>query len=182
MIKYFYINVFIVIALISTAQDLSVSFTKTEKSCELAQAFVTIITAQPPVNYLWSNGAITSTIEGLEPGDYSVKVTADGGKDTTIYFNIEELVCEPTPETHFTPNFDGYNDTWNISRISYFPEFDLFIYNRWGQQVHRQTSKYFPWDGTSLGLPLPDATYYYILYLDRADKKNFVKGAVSIIR
>lgn len=182
MIKYYYICILVCVALTYNAQDLSVIFVKQEGPCVLAEASVTATTTSLPVHYLWSNGSITNSVEELQPGDYSVKVTADNGKDTTIFFKIEELICEPTPETHFTPNFDGYNDTWDISRINYFPEFDLFIYNRWGQQVHRQTSKYFPWDGTSLGLPLPDATYYYILYLDRADKKNFVKGAVSIIR
>jgi len=182
MIKYIYIICFACVVFSLQSQDLSVTFNKLEVPCILAEASVTASTTSLPVHYLWSNGGITSSVAELQPGDYSVKVTADNGKDTTIFFKIEELICEPTPETHFTPNFDGYNDTWDISRINSFPEFDLFIYNRWGQQVHRQTSKYFPWDGTSLGLPLPDATYYYILYLDRADKKNFVKGAVSIIR
>lgn len=182
MIKYCYIYIFTVIALTSSAQGLTVNFTKIERACELGQASVTIITAPPPVNYLWSNGAITNAIEGLEPGDYSVKVTADGGKDTTIYFNIEEIICEPIPETHFTPNFDGYNDTWSISRINNFPDFDLFVYNRWGQQVHHQSMTYIPWDGRSLGLPLPDATYYYILYFSKTDKNKFIKGPISIIR
>ena len=182
MIKCCYIYILMIVTLKLTAQDLSVSFTKTERACELAEASVTIITAPPPVHYLWSNGAITSSVDGLEPGDYSVKVTDDHNKDTTIFFNIEELICEPSPETHFTPNGDGYNDTWNIARINNFPDFDLFVYNRWGQQVHRQSGDYIAWDGRSLSLPLPDATYYYILYFSKSDKNKFIKGSLTIIK
>jgi gliding motility-associated-like protein len=182
MIKYVYILILVYFTFVANAQDLSVTFNKYEEPCKLAAASITIILAPPPVHYLWSSGAITSSVDDLEPGNYSVKVTDDQNNDTTIFFNIEELICEPKPETHFTPNSDGFNDTWNITRISNFPDFDLFVYNRWGQQVHRQTSTYIPWDGRSLGIPLPDATYYYILYFSKTDKNKFVKGPVSIIR
>jgi len=182
MIKNCYISVFLIFAFISHAQILSVDFTKIERECELAKASVTATTTSQPVQYLWSNGAITNNSYDLSPGEYSVKVTADNGKDTTIYFTIEELVCEPKPETHFTPNFDGFNDTWDIARLNNFPEFDLFVYNRWGQQVHHQMNEYIPWDGRSVGIPLPDATYYYILYFSKTDKNKFIKGPISIIR
>ena len=182
MMKYYYICILVCVALTNHAQDLSVTFSKTERTCELGEAFVTIITAPPPVHYLWSNGAITSSVTQLEPGDYSVKVTDDQNKDTTIFFNIESLVCAPIPETHFTPNGDEFNDKWDIGGIGYFPDFDLFVYNRWGQLVHRQTSVYLSWDGKSLGLPLPDGTYYYILYFSQSDKNKFIKGPITIIR
>lgn len=182
MIKCAYIIILTFAAFIANAQDLYVSFTKSEKACELGEASVTVTTTSLPVHYLWSNGAITSHVNELVPGEYSIKVTADNGKDTTIFFKIEELTCEPIPETHFTPNGDEFNDTWDISRIANFPEFDLYVYNRWGQQVHHQSLTFMPWDGRSLGLPLPDATYYYILYLDKTDKNNFIKGSVSILK
>lgn len=167
---------------IINAQNLSVSFTKTEKECLLAEATVSVITAAQPVNYLWSNGAITNSINELNPGDYYVTITDNNGKDTTINFTIETLICKPIPENNFTPNGDGFNDTWTISRIQHFPNFELFVYNRWGQQVHQQSNTFIPWDGFSLVFPLPDATYYYILFLDKSNKKDFIKGDVSIIR
>lgn len=182
MIKYYYISLLFLIVLNYKAQDLIVNFNKTERVCQLAEASVTASTTSQPVHYLWSNGSSESYVSGLEPGDYSVTVTADNGKDTTVHFNIEDLICEPSPSTHFTPNNDGFNDTWNISKIENFPDFDLFVYNRWGQQVHHQTSTYIPWDGRSLGLPLPDATYYYVLYFSKTDKNKFIKGPISIIR
>ncbi|MES2761241.1 MAG: gliding motility-associated C-terminal domain-containing protein [Bacteroidota bacterium] len=182
MIKYIYIFSLICVVLTSQAQGLSVTFNKTETECKLAEASVSVITAALPVHYGWSTGAITSSIGQLEDGVYSVKVTDDLNNDTTIDFIIYNPICEPNPASGFTPNYDGIYDTWSIGRIENFPEFDLYVYNRWGQLVHHQTSTYIPWDGRSLGIPLPDATYYYILYFSQTDKNKFVKGAVSILR
>jgi gliding motility-associated-like protein len=164
------------------AQNLLVNFSKTERACELARASVNVISGATPVHFEWSNGSISNNVDQLEPGDYSVYVKADNNKDTTIYFRIETVICEPYPDDHFTPNGDDFNDTWSIGRLENFPEFELFVYNRWGQLVHHQVNVYMPWDGRSLGLPLPDATYYYILYLEKSNKKNFIKGGISIIR
>lgn len=183
MIKKYYI---IISALLTVtklnAQDLLVNFTRIERACVLANASVNVISGAQPYQYLWSNGSITSNVDQLEAGDYSVKITTSNNRDTTIFFNIETKTCEPTPENHFTPNGDGYNDTWSIGLLENFPGFELFVYNRWGQLVHYQVNSYTPWDGRSLTLPLPDATYYYILYLEKSNKKNFIKGDISIIR
>jgi len=164
------------------SQELTFNFSKKETPCELGEASVSIITGAQPITFLWSNGAISNTTSDLVAGDYNVKITDNLGKDTTIYFTIEDITCEPIPENHFTPNGDEFNDTWNISRIQYFPNFELFVYNRWGQLIHSQSNIFVPWDGRSLTLPLPDATYYYILYLDKSNKTNVIKGDVSIVR
>lgn len=164
------------------AQDLKVSFEKNEQPCELAKASLTVLAGTQPVQIVWSTGAITNSVEQLEVGIYSVTVTDALNRDTTIHFKIQNEICKPIPENNFTPNGDGYNDTWDISRIQYFPNFDLYIYNRWGQLVHHQSGNFTPWDASSLLLPLPDATYYYILYLDKSNKNDVVKGDVSIIR
>lgn len=183
MIKYPYILILIFVELtVAYSQNLSVSFIKTEKVCELGEATVTIISGAQPVHILWSNGSILNSIDQLEEGDYSVKITDDQNNDTTLFFTIGKLICEPVAENHFTPNSDGFNDTWSISRLENFPEFDLFVYNRWGQQVHHQMNVYSPWDGRNFSLPLPDATYYYILYFSKTDKNKFIKGDISIIR
>lgn len=181
-----YHHIIFVLALINYstihAQDLSVSFSKNEQPCLLGEASITIISGAQPIHILWSNGSISNKIELLEEGNYSVTITDDLSHDTTINFNIEKLICEPIAESHFTPNGDDYNDTWNISRIEHFPNFEIFIYNRWGQLIHHQENEFIPWDGRSLLFPTPDATYYFILYLDKSNKKDFQKGNVSIIR
>ncbi|MBA4239370.1 MAG: hypothetical protein C0448_01500 [Sphingobacteriaceae bacterium] len=183
MIKYLYISITLLISFVSIqAQNLSVSFSKNEQACVLGEASIQIISGAQPIQILWSNGSTSNKIEQLEDGNYSVTITDDLNQDTTINFTINVITCEPVVETHFTPNGDEFNDTWNISRVEYFPNFELFVYNRWGQLVHSQASEFIPWDGRSLTIPTPDATYYYILFLDRSNKKEFMKGDVSIVR
>lgn len=183
MIKHFYIFISLLISFISIqAQNLSVSFLKNEQACILGEASINIISGTQPFQILWSTRSTSNTIEQLNEGNYSVTITDGLNQDTTINFVISTMTCEPVVETHFTPNGDEFNDTWNISRIEYFPNFELFVYNRWGQLVHSQVSEFMPWDGRSLTIPTPDATYYYILFLDRSNKKEFMKGDVSIVR
>ena len=182
MIKYFYaVILFIVSFTTFKAQNFSVTLTKVERECELAQANVSV-TSSTSYSVNWSNGSIANTINELAPGTYTVNVTNSQNNDTTINFTIENILCEPIPETHFTPNGDDFNDTWDIGRIEKFPDFELFVYNRWGQLVHHQENEFKSWDGKSLGLILPDATYYYVVFLSKSDKKKFIKGAVSIIK
>lgn len=164
------------------AQELDVTLIKTDKECVLGKAEVIINSGTSPFQVVWSNGSILNTIENLEEGQYSVTIADGNSKDTTIRFVIGYTICEPIPSNNFTPNGDLYNDTWSIVRIEYFPEFELYVYNRWGQQVHHQSSNYEPWDGTSLGLPLPDGTYYYVLFFSKSNKNKFIKGDVSILR
>jgi gliding motility-associated-like protein len=183
MIKYVYIYILWIVSFTTfQAQDFLVNFTKIQRDCFLGEASVTVVSAVQPVQILWSNGSVLNSVDQLEEGFYSVKITDSNNHDTLINFAIGPLYCEPIAQNNFTPNGDGYNDTWSISRLEYFPNFELFVYNRWGQLVHHQANDYIPWDGRSLTIPIPDASYYYILYLDKSDKKKFIKGDVSIIR
>jgi gliding motility-associated-like protein len=176
------ISLFLFAVHISVAQSLDVRFSKTDKECEAGKASVSILSGTAPYQYVWSNASVTDHTENLEAGTYTVTVMDAAGQDTSIVFTIEEQICEPVAETHFTPNGDMFNDSWDISRINYFPDFELVVYNRWGQQVHHQTNQYTAWEGTHLGLPLPDGTYYYILFFSKSDKNKFIKGDVSILR
>ena len=163
------------------SQPLSIVLSKYEVPCELGKASASI-SGSNNYSLTWSNGSHNNYIDELSPGDYSINIQYDLNKDTVVYFTMREIICEPIAESHFTPNGDDYNDTWDIARIEKFPDFELFVYNRWGQQVHHQTKNYEPWDGRSLNLPLPDAAYYYVIYFSKGDKSKFIKGNVNIIR
>src|ERR1700741_5385509 len=157
------------------AQDLQVSLYKENQGCELGKASVSIITGFQPYHYLWSDGSINEIDYNLTAGDYYVTITDDHNNDTTIYFNIGDVDCDPIAQKCFTPNGDMINDTWSISNLDYYPTFELFVFNRWGQQIHHQFNVYIPWDGRHLGIPVPDATYYFVLYFSRSDKNKFIK-------
>jgi len=83
-------------------------------------------------------------------------------RDTLIIYNI------------ITPDNDGYNDTWYIEGIEEYPDNQVLLFNRWGDQI-RQFENYnnttVVWDGTNrYGERLPAATYYYIIRLRSINK------------
>ena len=80
----------------------------------------------------------------------------------------------------FTPNADGYNDTWVINDLDQYDDVYVMIINREGQIVFEDFDYQNTWDGTFNGDPLPEATYYYLMDLDAGEK--IYKGAVSILR
>jgi gliding motility-associated-like protein len=96
--------------------------------------------------------------------------------DTLTVFVIDEF---PVPNA-FSPNNDGRNDTWQIPNIEKYPDCNLVIFNRWGNQVYSSKGYSQPWDGSHQGRQLPAGTYYYTLNLNNGKKP--VQGSVVIIR
>ncbi len=80
----------------------------------------------------------------------------------------------------FTPNGDGLNDTWNIPALAAFPDFELFIYNRYGQPIFRTRTAPVAWDGTYKGAACSTGAYTYLI--KTGDGRDVIKGTVMIIR
>ena len=137
-----------------------------------------------PYNYLWSTGETIAGILHIDEGDYSVNITDVNNCTAGFSYQITDAECAITPEQYFTPNNDGINDTWSIANSQYFPEATLIVFDRWGTRVYEHKGLYEPWNGKSyLGLPVPDAVYYYFFYRDKNEKEKHAKhGSVTIIR
>jgi len=93
----------------------------------------------------------------------------------TIYFTVngEQDVVIPNG---FTPNGDGYNDTFVILNIEQYPDNTILIFNRWGDQVYEAAPYLNDWDGNSAGAKMKitgdevvDGTYYFVLDLGNGD-------------
>lgn len=76
----------------------------------------------------------------------------------------------------FTPNGDGFNDTFYIPKIELYPENELTILSRTGKEILRLARYNSTWNGDNVVA----GTYYYQLYIKRLDK--FYKGWVEIVR
>ena len=83
----------------------------------------------------------------------------------------------------FSPNNDGYNDTWDIYGLSQFPSATIEVFDRWGQSVFRSVSYPNPWAGKSRGVDVPTGTYYYVIHLNEPNANLApVTGHVAVIR
>ena len=110
---------------------------------------------------------VTTTLNGCE---YIVWVTV-------------EVIRRVDPPNTFTPNGDGYNDTWLIPGITDYPGAEVIIYDRWGQRIYRDVGYEEPWDGSNKGKPVPAGTYYYHIRLNQLEGRSApYTGFISIVR
>jgi len=61
----------------------------------------------------------------------------------------------------FTPNGDGYNDTWNIPDLAYEPDAFISIFDRYGKLLKRIKPSGMGWDGNFNGEELPSTDYWF---------------------
>ncbi len=97
------------------------------------------------------------TFRSVSPGTYllSVRDKEKCGVDTRIV----SVLGFPM---YFTPNNDGYHDTWNIQGVS--PEDGIVqvqVFNRFGKLLKQLSSRSAGWDGTFNGAALPSDSYWY---------------------
>ncbi|MEX2589053.1 MAG: gliding motility-associated C-terminal domain-containing protein, partial [Chitinophagales bacterium] len=97
----------------------------------------------------------------------------------SIVINVKDDVNIFIPNG-ITPNADGVNDTWVIRDLEFFPDNEVIILNRWGDEVFQAKPYNNDWDGTYNGKELPAATYYYFIRLNNIDE--VVSGNVTIIK
>ncbi len=81
-----------------------------------------------------------------------------------------------------TPNGDAYNDTWYIRDLDRYPENQVRIINRWGDEVFFQRPYANNWNGTWKGNELPGATYYYIIRINFNGQDKEFNGPLTVVR
>jgi gliding motility-associated-like protein/uncharacterized repeat protein (TIGR01451 family) len=83
--------------------------------------------------------------------------------------------------TVFTPNGDGKNDAFTIPLLKFYPNNELQVFNRWGNQVFHASSYMSSgnlWDGNNLG----EGTYFYVLKINSNGISKKYGGYTTIVR
>ncbi|HEX8516041.1 MAG TPA: gliding motility-associated C-terminal domain-containing protein [Bacteroidia bacterium] len=187
MKKFILLFLILLSCMTSRAQEIHYSVYTVGSDCNGAsngRAAVNVVSENPPYTYQWQGIPATgNSATGLAPGTYQLTVTDSAGADTTLNITIAEIKCVITAEMAFTPNGDGYNDSWSVYELEHYSNHLVLVYNRWGQKVFEQSGVYEPWEGRDLlGVPVPDSSYFYIIYGNRDDEESIIKGTVTIIR
>jgi gliding motility-associated-like protein len=87
----------------------------------------------------------------------------------------------------FTPDGDGINDAFVIEGIEAFPDNEIWIFNRWGNEVFYMNKYDNSWEGVSMstlnliGSELPTGTYYYV-FNTGSTEIGIIKGFVYLKR
>lgn len=99
--------------------------------------------------------------------------------DTVSVFIIEDFKI--IANNIITPDGNGENDTWIIQNMESYPNSEVFIFDRWGNEVFYASAYHNDWNAVNKnGDILPDGTYYYMIDIEGSGR--FFKGAITIIR
>jgi gliding motility-associated-like protein len=162
----------------------------------------TVIQSGPPTNESYTltnafteNQILTIGVNGFGTYEYSI----DGGAyqtsnvfdHVTIGIHSVEIrdvkgdkSCVPNAtiiniETidyphYFTPNGDGFNDTWNIARLINQPNAKIYIFDRYGKLLKQIAPAGAGWDGNFNGeLQLATDYWFTVEYLEQNVTKVF---------
>jgi gliding motility-associated-like protein len=123
-----------------------------------------------------------SALTGISRGNANIRAWQQGNEN---YYAAEDEITVEVVSTHenimylFTPNNDGFNDFWEIPELDSYGKCEVKVYNRWGKLVFSSTDYQNEWDGTSNGVNLPSAAYYFIIKTETA---GTITGTVNIVR
>jgi gliding motility-associated-like protein len=121
-------------------------------------------------------------------GDYIIYVDVidtNGclASDSIVISVLPVLNSELVVPNCFTPNGDGFNDSFKIKNVN-ISDFEIQIFNRWGGLVFTSNEIEPGWNGISNNnIASPEGTYFYILLATGTDGEKYEKvGSVSLLR
>jgi gliding motility-associated-like protein len=125
-------------------------------------------------NFLYSldgNSPQTSNIfTNVSSGTHQISISDANGCGSTIPISIK-LINSPK---FFTPNGDGFNDTWNVTEMPNQDNLKLFIFDRYGKLLKQLFPNGAGWDGTFNGCLLPADDYWFsISYVENSVAKEY---------
>ena len=142
-----------------------------------------------------SNNTITVLVSG--EGDYEYALNNINGpyQDSNFFENVppglhtifvrdkkncgivNEIVSVIGFPKFFTPNGDGFHDTWQVYGVNVAAQFEsvIYIFDRYGKLLKQLSPQSLGWDGTFNGQDLPSNDYWFHVKLQdgRVFKSHF---------
>ncbi len=134
--------------------------------------------------YLWQDGSTNPQFSPGETASIILSVTDENGCRSSDFMEINIVDCSVEIPNIFTPNGDGFNDSWTA-----FTEqplfYEIIVYNRWGRVVFESNSVLANWNGDHYksGEPCSEGVYFYILRLNNFEGSPFEQtGNITLMR
>jgi len=140
------------------------------------------------VGYPTSNANTVYSDDSLnyDEGVYWYHIVALSGTDSNAARSVSNeirLVQKPilyVPNA-FTPNKDNVNDKWGFVPV-FVKDFQMSVFNRWGEFVWHTDDKHIQWDGTyKKEQPSTDAFIWQVDYTGWDNSQNFRSGYVTTL-
>ncbi len=174
------------------AGNYSVTVTDNATACQRTENTI-VIESSPPiisatVTSLVFSSNNTIEVEAIGNGTYEYSLDNGPWQESNVFENVSlgehvimvrdlngcgyaitTIIVMDYPK-YFTPNGDGYHDTWRIAGIEIQPNAKIFIYDRFGKLLKQLSPTGNGWDGTFNGNNLPAADYWFtVTYMEPSD-------------
>lgn len=171
------------------------------QTCSTSNDIIVNIATVPEIDFIatydWTSNDNGITVVTTQPGDFEYSI--DGiryqtGNDFThllpglytVYVRdingcqiITREVWLLNYPHYFTPNGDGIHDYWSIKNSEKEPNFQVYIYDRYGKLITGFPSGSIGWDGTLNGRLLFSDDYWFVVH--RQDGR-ILKGHFTLKR
>lgn len=166
--------------------------------CGFNPVTYTVEKSSPAEATLTVSNAFTNTIDiivtvtnGL--GNYEFKLDDGNFQTGTVFYDVDSGAHTVTIKDvkggcddrilvanvlkypkFFTPNNDGFNDSWNILDLAFQPDAVIQIFDRYGKFIKEIKPSSAGWDGNYNGQPLPSTDYWFqVTYLLNGEQQVF---------
>ena len=182
----------------------SVEVTNNATGCKnTAQA--TVITSYPPQmvqaiasNYFSEQQIVTVSV--FPAGNYEYQMDGGAFQDSNQFINVstgehtvyvrDKVGCGMAQDDFtiidypkfFTPNNDGFNDTWNIFALNDQLNSKIYIFDRYGKLLKEMSPTGNGWDGTFNGKQVPGSDYWFKVFFEEEGVQKEFKAHFSLKR
>ena len=135
--------------------------------------------------YKWQDNSINSKYTVTKEGTYWVRVTEGCvTKSDTINVSYKNCKCADIELPNvFSPNNDGINEKFPPTLNCNFSQYQLKVFNRWGQLFFQSNNPTISWDGKYNGVLQAIGVYYYLInYQLESEIKRTKSGTITLIR
>jgi len=183
----------------TTAGEYTVTVTNRD-GCEATKKFTVIATQTPVITSVAINDFQGDTntvfVNVTGNGDYEYSLDSIHFQSSPYFTNVrpgmywvhvKHPLCGEdfyqiyvlNYPTYFTPNNDGYHDTWEIKNLNFYTDATVQIFDRYGKFLSEFNASQKGWDGMFNGTPLPSNDYWFVITLEN---NRTIKGHFSLKR
>lgn len=140
-----------------------------------------VLTPGEYLGYRWQDASTQKELVVRSPGVYTVKVSDICG-EAEGSVTVVESFCGVYFPSAFTPNGDGLNDIFKVLSNERLEDYELTVYNRWGQAVFESSKQTEGWNGTLHGKAQATEVFAWTCRYKRGGVITRMKGMVTMIR
>ena len=137
--------------------------------------------------FSWQDQTRSNSLTVTRAGTYWVDIEGSCFREReTFEVRAEDCNCGGMFPNVFTPNQDGINDFFHPQLAVGISDYQLKIYDRWGQQYFQSQHPEDLWDGLWQGHQAPEGVYFWALEYTCLEQGEFIrkrqKGSLSLLR